>query len=47
MEKNLAASGQHFLVPENDQRLAENLLVLQHFGRKSNLGQDFFEDFLS
>ena len=46
MEKNLAASGQHFCVLKKNKMLAEHLLESQHFCRKSNLGQHFAEHFL-
>lgn len=45
MEKNLAASGKHFCELKKNKMLGEHLLESQHFGRKSNVGQDFVEDF--
>ena len=46
MEKNLAASGQHFCELKKNKMLAEHLLESQHFCRKSNHGQHFAEHFL-
>ena len=45
MENNLAASGQDFCELRNDQMLRERLDEWPTFCRKSNVGQDFYEDF--
>ena len=45
MGNNLAASGQDFFESRNDQMLGEHLDERPTFCRKSNLEQDFYEDF--
>ena len=45
MKNNLAASGQHFCENIFVEMFANILLGKATFWRKSNLGQDFFEDY--